>query len=223
MSPCMTSKRIAMKRNASAGNRWLNNGLHSRKPWMSPVCFKKIFIPLLFPVCSEVWSLHSCLDIDLPGERIGLAVHWHLTSTAKAFPLTEVGVCAYVCVCVRHYRRSFLLRRKSFLVCAISASLGRGEKTCRVQITGETEKDHFVESIHTAHETVAKVLFQTSTEPHSLVLWFVFNTTRKEIKRSGSSNPWRWLGLIRITIHISELFLYYFNWLFVYKCQKIKT
>lgn len=28
------------------------------------------------------------------------------------------------------YRRSFLLRRKSFLVCAISASLGRGGKTC---------------------------------------------------------------------------------------------
>lgn len=50
--------------------------------------------------------------------------------------LTEACVqCAVLCGCVcvwgRAYRRSFLLRRKSFLVCAISASLGRGGKTCR--------------------------------------------------------------------------------------------
>lgn len=39
-----------------------------------------------------------------------------------------------MCSFVRHYRRSFLLRRKSFFVWAISASFGRGGKTCKKQI-----------------------------------------------------------------------------------------
>lgn len=94
----------------------------------------------LLPVCSEVWSLHSCLDIALAAERrSGYRTGCTLTSDMereKKHSLSLRSACAGVCAlaCMRNYRRSVLLRRKSFLVCAISASLGRGGKTCWRQI-----------------------------------------------------------------------------------------
>lgn len=105
------------------------------KPWMSNTAVffpsfscrqwsvEPAFLPWHCFDCGVTLRLSDWLSADVRHQR-------GKKKKKSTLPLTEVGMCA-MCASVRAYRRSFLLRRKSFLVCAISASLGRGGKTCR--------------------------------------------------------------------------------------------
>lgn len=92
--------------------------------------------------CGEMLGLSDWTRVDVSqgGRRRGRRGRKRRNKKTPSLPsvgwgrhVRNVLCCAVLCerVCVRAYRRSFLLRRKSFLVCAISASLGRGGKTCR--------------------------------------------------------------------------------------------
>lgn len=122
---------------------WLNNWL--KFCWL--ISWEKnleyllsvFFFSLSAVKCGACIPVLTLLWLWRDVKAIRLAVHWRLTSTGRGRKKKTQSIpshwgrhvcnlCQSVHGCA--YRRSFLLRRKSFLVCAISASLGRGGKTC---------------------------------------------------------------------------------------------